>query len=113
MALKVLDEHLVHSLGIGWVGTAVTHRATPSVKILPHDHGHLPDARVRFGGARRDHAIVEDFVVESVGPRGRLVLVDGHGRIVGKVQVVQHLEHAITAHLRTITINRAFEMLEI
>jgi hypothetical protein len=43
VALKVLDQHLVHSLSIWWVAATVTHGASSSVQILPHHHGHFPD----------------------------------------------------------------------
>ncbi len=43
---------------------------------------------------------MEDLVVERVGPRRRVVLVHRHRRVVREVHVVEHLEHAVTAHLR-------------
>lgn len=43
---------------------------------------------------------MEQFVVESVGPAGRLVLVDGHGRVICEVGVVQHLEHLVSTNLK-------------
>ena len=39
-------------------------------------------------------------VVERVGVEGRVVVEDGHGGVVGEVVVVQHLEHAVAAHLQ-------------
>ena len=43
MALKVLDQHLVHSLSIWRVAATVTHGASSSIQILPHNHGHFPN----------------------------------------------------------------------
>ena len=77
----------------------ITHGTASAVEVLPHDHGHLPDARVRFGGTRRDHAVVEDLVIERVRPRRRTVLIDGHRTVVREVHVVQHFEHPIPSHL--------------
>lgn len=54
---------------------------------------------VRLGGARRNHAVVEELVIQGVGEAGRSVFVDGHGRIVSEVRVVQHLEHFISSNL--------------
>lgn len=42
---------------------------------------------------------MEELVVQGVGPARRLVLVHGHGRVVGEVGVVQHLKHLVAADL--------------
>ena len=47
-----------------------------------------------------DHAVVGDLVVEGEGERRRVVLVDGHRRVVGKVGVVRHLEHVVATDLK-------------
>jgi hypothetical protein len=54
---------------------------------------------VRLGGARRNHAVVEKLVVQSVGEAGWSVLVHGHGGIVCEVGIVQHLEHFVASNL--------------
>ena len=56
---------------------------------------------VGVSGAWRDHTVVVDLVVERIRPAGRVVLVHGHRRVVREVVVVQHLEHAVTADLKT------------
>ena len=100
------------------------------LEIIPHDKRQLPDARIGLGGARRDHAVVENLkkektlkivntqassdpckvflssvikycrylVVESVGEAGRLVLVDGHGAVVGEVSVIHHRVHVVASN---------------
>ena len=88
MAFEILDEHFVDTLSVGWIAAAVTHRTSSAVEILPHDHRHLPNTRIRFSWTRWDHAVVEDLVVESVGPRRWRILVNGHRRVVRKVHVV-------------------------
>lgn len=98
VTVKVLHQHLGDSLGFRRIRTGVSHGATASVQVLPHHHGHLPDTGVALGGARRNHAVVEDLVVECVRPAGRPVLVDGHRRVVGEVGVVEHLEHLVAAN---------------
>lgn len=100
VSLKVLNEHLVHSIGSGRVAAGVTHRASAAVEVLPHDHGHLPEAGVRSRGARGDHAVVEELVVEGVRPAGRSVLVDRHRRVVREVRLPQHFEHVVAADLQ-------------
>ena len=44
-------------------------------------------------------AVMGHLVVHGVGEVRRLVLVDGHGRVVGEVSLVHHLEHVVTADL--------------
>lgn len=100
MSLKVLNEHLVHAIGGGRVAARVAHGASAAVEVLPHDHGYLPQAGVGSRGARRDHAVVEEFVVEGVGPAGRSVLVDRHRRVVREVRLPQHFEHVVAADLK-------------
>lgn len=102
MSLKVLNQHLVHAIGSGRVAAGVTHRASAAVEVLPHDHGHLPEAGVRSRGARRDHAVVEELVVEGVRPAGRSVLVDRHRRVVREVRLPQHFEHVVAADLQRV-----------
>lgn len=98
MSLEVLHDHLCDAFGIGWVRASVAHRATSTVQILPHHHGHFPHAWVALSWARWDHAIVEDLVVESVRPAWWSVLIDRHRRVVREVEVVQHLEHPVAAN---------------
>lgn len=63
---------------------------------------------VRLGGARRNHAVVEKLVVQSVGEAGRFVLVNRHGRIIGEVGIVQHLEHFVASNLSILQKNQQF-----
>jgi hypothetical protein len=97
MSLEVLHDHLLDILGLGWVGTGVTHRATSTVQVLPHHHGDFPHAWIALGRAGRDHAVVEELVVECVRPAGWTVLVHRHRRVVSEVEVVQHLEHSVAS----------------
>lgn len=99
MSLEVLDEHLVDAVGGGRVAAGVAHGAASAVEVLPHDHGHLPESGVRPGGAGRYHAVVEELVVQGVGPAGRSVLVDRHRRVVSEVRVPEHLEHVVASNL--------------
>lgn len=78
MSLEVLQDHLVNVFGLGWVGARVAHRAASAVQVLPHHHGNFPHSRVALGRARWNHAVVEEFVVESVRPAGWTVLVHRH-----------------------------------
>ena len=39
-----------------------------------------------------------NLVVESVGEAGRLVLVDGHGAVVGEVGVIHHRVHVVASY---------------
>lgn len=78
MSLEVLQDHFVHAVGVSGVGASVTHRAATAVQILPHHHRHFPDSWVTLGGARRDHAVVEKFVVQRVRPAWRAVLIHRH-----------------------------------
>jgi hypothetical protein len=78
VALKVLDQHFVDTLSVGWVAATITHRTTSTVQILPHDHGNFPHTGIGFRRARRDHAIMEDLVVESVWPGRWLVFIYRH-----------------------------------
>lgn len=100
MPLKVFNEHLVHSIGSGRVAAGVAHRASAAVEVLPHDHGHLPESGIGSRGARRDHAVVEELVVEGVRPAGRSVLVDRHRRVVREVRLPQHFEHVVATDLQ-------------
>lgn len=54
--------------------------------------------RITLRGARRNHAVVEDLVVERIRPAGRPVLVHRHRRVVREIRVVQHLVHLVAAH---------------
>jgi hypothetical protein len=54
---------------------------------------------VRFFRAWRNHAVVSNFVVKSEWEGRRIVFVDWHGRVVGEVGLVHHLEHVVTADL--------------
>lgn len=42
---------------------------------------------------------MEQLVVQGVRPAWGLVLVHGHGRIVGEVGIVQHLKHFVASDL--------------
>ena len=53
------------------------HDHVPHLEVVPHDEGQLPEAGEGLGGAGRDHTVVEDLVVQGVGPAGRLVLGTG------------------------------------
>lgn len=87
VSLEVLDEHLVDAVSGGWVTAGVAHRAASAVQVLPHDHWHLPQTWVRPGGTGWYHAVVEELVVQGVGPAWGSVLVDRHRRVVGEVGV--------------------------
>ena len=50
-------------------------------------------------GAWRNHAVVEELVVQGVWPARGAVLVHRHRRVVGEVLVVQHLEHLVATDL--------------
>lgn len=99
MSLEVLDQHLVDAVCGGRVAAGVAHGASAAVEVLPHDHRHLPEAGVGARRAGRYHAVVEELVVEGVGPAGRAVLVDRHRRVVREVRVPQHFEHVVAADL--------------
>lgn len=99
MSLEILDQHLVNTIGGRRVAARVSHRAPTPVQILPHHHRNFPQAWIRPGGARRYHAVVEQLVVQGVGPAGRSVLVNRHGRVVREVRVPQHLEHVVPPDL--------------
>jgi hypothetical protein len=101
VSLKVLDEHLVDAVGGRGVAAGVSHGASAAVEILPHDHRHLPESRVGPRRAGRNHAVVEELVVEGIWPARGPVLVDGHRRVVREVRVPEHFEHVIAADLRT------------
>ena len=100
MSLEVLDEHFVNAVGARRIAASVAHGAATTVQILPHDHGHLPKAGVRSRRTGWDHAVVEEFVVQGVGPTGRSVLVDRHRRVVREVCIVKHFEHVVSTHLK-------------
>lgn len=101
MSLEVLDQHLVNAVSCRWVAAGVSHGASAAVEILPHDHGHFPESWIGSCGTGWDHAVVEELVVEGVGPAWRSVLVDRHRRVVSEVGVPQHFEHVVTADLCT------------
>lgn len=42
VALEVLDQHLIHTVGGRWVRARVTHGAATTIQIRPHDHRYLP-----------------------------------------------------------------------
>lgn len=79
VSLEVLDQHLVDSLSVGGRGAGVAHGATAASQVLPHHHGHLPDSRIRVGGAGWDHAVMEDLIIQGVRPAGGFVLIHRHG----------------------------------
>ena len=99
MSLEVLDQHLVNAVSGRRIAACVSHRASTSVQVLPHHHGNFPEAWVGPGGTGRDHAVVEELVVEGVRPAGRSILVDRHRGVVGEVRVPEHLEHVVSTDL--------------
>lgn len=105
MSLEVLGQHLEYTISIWWVAASVTHGTPSAVQILPHHHGYFPHSWVRSGWTRWNHTVVEQFVVQGVGPAWWFVFIDGHGRVVGEVGVVQHLEHLISSHLKQFVSN--------
>lgn len=76
------------------------HRTATTALIDPHNHSNFPETGKRTAGTGRDHALVRQSIVESVGVEGRRVLVDGQRGVVGEVGVVEHLEHGVTARLQ-------------
>ena len=44
------------------------------LEIVPHNERKFPETREGLSGAGRDHAVVEDLVVEGVGEGGGFVL---------------------------------------
>lgn len=57
---------------------------------------YFPEARERFGRARRDHALVIDCVIERVWKEWRLVVEHGHRAVVREVGFIQHFKHLIS-----------------
>lgn len=102
MSFKVLHDHFKNAVGLVGVATGVAHGATTTIQVLPHHHGHFPDSGIRASGTGWDHAVVEEFVIQRVGPAWRFVFVDRHGGVVREVRVVQHFEHLISANLEKI-----------
>lgn len=99
MSLEILDQHLVNTIGGRRVAARVSHRAPTPVQVLPHHHRNFPQAWIRPGGAGRYHAVVEQLVIQGVGPAGRSVLVNRHRRVVSEVRVPQHFEHVVPPDL--------------
>lgn len=99
VSLEVLDQHLVNAVSGRRIAAGIPHRASTSVQVLPHHHRNFPEAWVGPGGTGRDHAVVEELVVEGVRPAGRSILVDRHRGVVGEVRVPEHLEHVVPADL--------------
>lgn len=99
MSLEILDQHLVDTIGSGWIAASVSHGTSTAVQILPHHHGYFPETGVGSCGAGRDHAVVEELVVEGVGPAGWAILVDRHRGVVGEVSVPQHFKHVVSSDL--------------
>lgn len=100
MPLEVLNEHLVYAVRSRWVTAGVSHGASTSIEILPHYHRNFPQSRIGSRGTGWYHAVVEELVIQRVRPARRSVLINGHGRIVRKVRVPEHLEHIVSADLR-------------
>ena len=98
MSLEVLHDHVVNSLGRGGVTAGVRHGTSPFLQVIPHDQREFPDTRVGLVRAGRDHTVVGQLVVHRVGEGGRLVVVDGHGGVVGEVCLVQHGEHVVASN---------------
>lgn len=110
MSLEILDQHLVNTIGRGRVAARVSHRAPTPVQILPHHHRNFPQAWIRPGGAGRYHAVVEQLVVQGVGPAGRSVLVNRHRRVVREVRVPQHFKHVVPSNLLRFQIDIFFNL---
>lgn len=98
MSFEILQNHLVNAIGIGRIRASISHRASSAVQVLPHHHRNFPHTWITLSWARWNHAVVEDFVIERIRPAGRFILVHRHRRVIGEVEVVQHLEHFIAAY---------------
>lgn len=121
MAVEILHQHFKNSIRIGWIRACVTHRTAATIQILPHYHWYLPHSctkicelrfkwiiritvmmpmltRIALGRTRRNHAIVEDFIVQGIWPAGRTIFVHGHRWVIREIGVVQHFEHFIAAN---------------
>lgn len=101
MPLKVLNEHLVYAVRSRWVTAGVSHGASTAIEILPHYHRNFPQSWIRSRGTGWYHAVVEEFIIERVRPAGRTVLINRHGGVVREICVPQHLEHVVSADLKT------------
>ena len=44
VALEVLHDHVVHTLGRGRVTARVSHAAPPLLQVIPHHQRQLPDS---------------------------------------------------------------------
>lgn len=100
VAVEVFHEHLVDSVLVGRIRAGVAHRAAAPTKVHPHGHTDLPNTWEALGGTRGDHALMCHLIVECVGPQRGRILEDGHRRIIGKVCIIQHLEHFVASNLQ-------------
>lgn len=100
MPLEVLNEHLVHAVRRRRVAAGISHRAPPTVEILPHYHRNFPQTWIGSRGTGRYHAVVEELVIQRIRPARRSVLIDRHGGVVREVRIPEHLEHVVAADLR-------------
>lgn len=98
MTFEVFEDHLIHAIRLSGVRAGVTHRAASTIQVLPHHHRNLPDAGIAFCRAWRNHAIMEEFVVERVWPAWWSVFVDRHRRVISEIEVVQHLKHSVSTN---------------
>lgn len=87
MSFEILDEHLVNTVRSWWVATRVSHRTSTSVQILPHHHRNFPQAWIWSCRTGRNHAVVEQFIVQGIRPTWWPILVYRHRWVVRKVRV--------------------------
>jgi len=88
MALKVFQDHHVDALSVRRITAGISHGTSSVPVVVPHHQRQLPEAGERLSGTGRDHAVMEDLVVEGVRKGRRLVFIDWHGRVVGEVGIV-------------------------
>jgi len=90
MSLKVFQDHHVDALSVRRITAGISHGTSTVPVVVPHHQGQLPQPGERLSGTRRDHAVMEDLVVEGVREGRRLVFINWHGRVICEVGIVQH-----------------------
>jgi len=98
VTFKVFCEELVDAFGCGWVGTGVAHGTAAALQIRPHDHGHLPNARITFRRTRWNHAIMKNLIIQSIRPTWRPIFIDRHGAVISEINIMKHFEHVISTN---------------
>lgn len=57
---------------------------------------------IRSSWTRWNHAVVEEFIIQSVRPAGWSIFINRHRRVVGEVGVIQHFKHLVSTNLQII-----------